>query len=311
VSVPATLSGREPAHAKVNLGLHVIGRRHDGYHELDSLVAFPPFGDDVAAEAAAATTLVIDGPFAAGLADDGGNLVLAAARLLAERHPHNARDVRLTLTKRLPVAAGLGGGSADAAATLRLLDRLWGLGLGLDELTRLARPLGSDVPMCVRSATARTRGTGERLDPVPPLPPLGLVLANPRVPVATPEVFRALARRANPPLPPLPAAWRDAADLAAWLAGCRNDLEPAARAVAPAIGPLLDALAGLPGARLARLSGSGATAFALFDRPSDAAAAARRLAAAEPGWWIVATELGDGAGAKGDRHPVSSHPAPP
>ena len=280
----------EFAHAKVNLALHVVGRRADGYHELDTLVCFPPVGDEVAV-AAEDISFAVDGPFAHHVPAGPENLAYAAAAHLAALHPGEGRAIALRLVKRLPVAAGIGGGSADAAAVLRLLARRWGLPLTAEALVEIARPLGADVPMCVRSRPARARGIGDALAAVPPLPAAGIVLANPGVPVATPAVFAALERRDNAPLPMLPAAWPDARALAEWLILCRNDLEPAARRVAPVIDHVLATLAALPGALVARLSGSGATAFALFDTPAEAELAARRLRRAEPLWWVAASSL--------------------
>ena len=211
---------QELAPAKVNLALHVTGRRPDGYHLLDSLVVFARVGDMLEAEPAAGVSLTLGGKFGGSLGVDGDNSVLRAAALLRPQ----GQGAALRLTKVLPVAAGLGGGSADAAAALRLLARLWGLPLPRAEET-LA--LGADVPVCLAGRAARMRGIGERLDPVD-LPPFWLVLANPGVPVSTPAVFAALAARENPGLPPIPALG-DAAELCAWLGKTRNDLETPAR----------------------------------------------------------------------------------
>ncbi|MCU0946312.1 MAG: 4-(cytidine 5'-diphospho)-2-C-methyl-D-erythritol kinase [Rubritepida sp.] len=273
----------EAAPAKVNLFLHVTGRRADGYHLLDSLAVFGPAADTLAAEEAPALGLALDGPFGAALAAEEDNLVLRAARALAAaagRAPH----VALRLTKALPVASGIGGGSADAAAALRLLNRAWGAGLGEPALMALAAPLGADVPVCVPSRPARMSGVGEVIGPAPRLPPCGLLLANPGLPLATPAVFRARAASGAGFTPPaaLPAAWPDAAAMAADLARLTNDLEAPAIALCPPIAEVLAALTALPGARLARMSGSGATCFALFDTPAEAEAAAAALPAA---WW--------------------------
>lgn len=279
------MSLAEAAHAKVNLYLHLLGRRADGYHLLDSLVVFAAAADTLTAEPAGTLSLAVEGRFAAALAGEADNLVLRAARALAAA-AGVARGARLVLAKRLPVAAGIGGGSADAAAALRALDRLWGLDLGPDRLAAIAARLGADVPACLASRPARLGGIGERSDPAPDLPPFGLVLANPGVPVATPAVFAARAGAFDAPAA-LPAAWPSAAALARDLALCRNALEPAAIALCPAIAEVLAALRALPGARLARLSGSGATCFALFEDDAAASAAAMRLAAAHPSWWIA------------------------
>lgn len=271
----------EFAAAKINLTLHVTGRRRDGYHLLDSLVCFADAADAVAASPAAALSLRITGPEGAGLSAEPDNLVLRAARAMGQ-------GAALVLDKRLPVASGIGGGSADAAATLRLLARLTGAPLP-DAATVLR--LGADVPVCLAGRVCRMQGVGETLAPAPPLPPVWAVLANPRVAVPTPQVFAALQSRDNPAMPDRLPDWPDAPALAAWLATQRNDLEPAAIAIAPAIADTLVALAAAPGALLARMSGSGATCFALFASATAAQAAAVGLA--RPGWWVVAARLGD------------------
>ncbi len=297
---PTPPRGREFAPAKINLALHVTGRRDDGYHLLDTLVVHArdtAAGDDVEAEisrdaeAIGRFDLALDGPFAAGLAADPDNLVLRAARLIEATARAAGRPgfgARLRLTKRLPIASGIGGGSSDAAATLRLLARLAGLPLSAADLARLALPLGADVPMCVIGGALRARGIGETVAPLPSLPPLDLVLVNPGVAVATPAVFRALAKRDNPPMADLPAAL-DAPGLIALLRRTRNDLQPAAVALAPAIGEAIDLLAGLDGVRLVRMSGSGATVVALTDDAATARAVAERVAAMRPGWWSAPT----------------------
>ena len=265
----------EEAPAKVNLALHVTGRRPDGYHLLDSLVVFAGVGDRLTLARAKAASLTIVG--APGLTAGPDNLVLRAASALG-------LPAAMVLEKRLPVASGIGGGSADAAATLRGLSRLWRRPLPDPEV---ALTLGADVPVCLSGRPARMRGVGERLDPLPSLPPLWLVLANPGVPVATQAVFAALERRDGAPLPDLPGGWADAAALACWLSATRNDLEPAAIRVAPVIAEVLSALAAQPGALAARMSGSGATCLALFADGGSAAAARAALERAHPGWWVV------------------------
>jgi 4-diphosphocytidyl-2-C-methyl-D-erythritol kinase len=271
----------ELAPAKVNLALHVTGRRADGYHLLDSLVAFPRLGDRVAAAPAAGLALAVDGPFAADLDAGDGNLVLRAAALMAA-----GGGAALRLTKNLPVAAGIGGGSADAAATLRLLARLRGLPLPPPEAVLR---LGADVPACLAGRACRMRGIGERLEPVA-LPPFWVVLANPRVGLATAAVFAGLAERTNPPLP-APPAFGGAEDLFGYLAAQRNDLEPPAVATAPAVAEARAALAAQPGCRVARMSGSGATCFGLFAARAPARAAAAAIARARPGWWVAAAPV--------------------
>ncbi len=271
----------EAAPAKVNLSLHVTGKRADGYHLLDSLVVFAGIGDIVQASSARILSLTVTGPFAAELTNDGDNLVLRAARLLAD-YAGVPAHAALTLTKNLPVASGIGGGSADAAATLRLLCRLWNLAPAADDLSALAQRLGADVPVCLHSQSMRMQGVGDILERVPDLPVAGLLLANPGVPLATADVFR--ARQAPfSTAPVLPDSWADAAALATWLRGAANDLEPPARALRPEIDRLLQAITASHSCLLARMSGSGATCYGLFPDPDAAATAAARLQGR--GWW--------------------------
>lgn len=255
----------EIAYAKINLALRVRGKRPDGYHEIDTLYAFARDGDRLSVSEGEGLSLQVTGPFASALGDTEDNLVLRAARLLGGR-----RGVALILDKRLPVAAGLGGGSADAAAALRLLTRWWRLDLGEDELLKLAREIGADVPACLRSRTVRGTGRGDVLTGVRQgYAGSPVLLVNPGVAVPTAEVYR---------------RWTG-------LRAQGNDLEPAAREIAPAIGETIDLLYCQPGVRMARMSGSGATCFALFasDDARDAADAA--VAAARPGWWRLASRL--------------------
>jgi 4-diphosphocytidyl-2-C-methyl-D-erythritol kinase len=284
---------REAAPAKLNLDLLVTGRRADGYHELDSLVVFANLGDVLAFAPAATLALEPAGPFAAELPAGEENIVLRAALRLAGQ-AGTAPGARITLDKRLPVAAGIGGGSADAAAALRGLRRLWGLPLGDAALGELGLGLGADVPVCLRGAPTRMRGIGERLEPLPGLPPLDLVLVNPRRPLATAAVFRALrlerfSRRAEDPWP---APGREA--LVARLARSRNDLEAPATALLPAIGEALALLAADPACALARMSGSGPTCFGIFPDAAAAQAAAARIATVRPGWWVAPCRSGPG-----------------
>lgn len=271
----------EFAPAKVNLALHVTGRRADGYHLLDSLVVFAGVGDRIAAHRAPGLTLAVEGPMAARLSAGDDNLVCRAARLMGA-------DAAIRLTKVLPLASGIGGGSADAAATLRALARLWGRRV---PDAAAAAGLGADVPVCLAGRPARMQGVGEHLSPLPALPSLWLVLANPGVAVPTPSVFATLENRANPPLPPLPRAWPDAAALVRYLGRTRNDLEAPACRLAPEIAAALTALGAQPGAMLARMSGSGATCLALFADEAGAKRAAGRLARARPGWWLAAAPV--------------------
>jgi 4-diphosphocytidyl-2-C-methyl-D-erythritol kinase len=266
-----------PAHAKVNLWLNVVGRRDDGYHLLDSLVAFVDLADQVDARPADRLSLDLAGPFSGALAGEADNLVLKAARLLADRAGVAPRAA-VRLVKHVPVAAGLGGGSADAAAVLRELVELWRLAMPEEELFDLAADLGADVPMCLAGRTAFVSGVGERLEWAPRLPPCAILLANPGTALATREVF-AVREGAFSAVRP-PPVWRDLADFAAVLADRGNDLTEAALSIEPAIGQVLAALRG--GARYAGMSGSGGTCFALHDS-SDAA---RRAASSLPRtWW--------------------------
>jgi len=280
------------APAKINLYLHVLGRRPDGYHLLDSLVAFADIGDCVSATPGAALSLAVDGPEAAALCDLGeDNLVMRAARLLAETMPATPQPgACLRLWKCLPAAAGIGGGSSDAAATLRLLDRLWRRPLGAARLAALALRLGADVPACLAARPLWVGGIGDELAPAAGLPSAGIVLANPRVPLPTASVFRQPRERLSERgrFAPMP---RDAPGLAAALAARENDLTTAALSLMPELAVVLDELGGLPGSLLVRMSGSGATCFALFADRMAAEAAARMLARARPQWWSAAGAL--------------------
>lgn len=271
------------ARAKINLTLHVTGQRPDGYHLLDSLVVFADVGDRVRAEPAEALNLAITGPQAANLPVADDNLVLRAARTLG------GQGARLTLEKHLPVASGIGGGSADAAAALVALARLWQV--PLPEPAAVLK-LGADVPVCLEGRAVRMAGVGEILTPLAaPLPEAWLVLANPGVSVPTPPVFKALARRDNPPMPDELPGWPTVEALAAFLATQRNDLEPPAIALAPEIARTRAALSAQPGCLLARMSGSGATCFGLFAAEEAARAAAEAIGAEHPGWWVAPARM--------------------
>ena len=263
----------ETAYAKVNLALHVRGREADGYHRIETLFAFCEDGDRLRAAPAGALTLKVEGPFAAALAGEGDNLVLRAARLL-QSEAAIREGAALTLDKRLPVASGIGGGSADAAAALRLLNRLWDLRLAEVDLLPLAARLGADVPACLLSRTVHGEGRGDRLSElaVPQLAGTPVLLVNPGVAVATADVFR---RWSGCDGGPLPADFRAA----------RNELEDAARAVAPEIGAVLDALRATDGASLVRMSGSGATCFALYEDAAARDHASADVSRLHPGWW--------------------------
>lgn len=296
---------RVTAAAKVNLYLHVTGRRADGYHTLDSLVAFCGIGDAIEARAADALSLSIEGPFAAGLPAGEDNLVLRAARALRAALGIE-RGARIVLHKRLPPASGIGGGSADAAATLRALMRLWNARPPDAALAALALALGADVPVCLDGRAAFMGGIGEDLAPAPALPPATIVLANPGVPVATPDVFRRRAGSFSAPAR-FSEAPRDAARLAELLRERRNDLDAPARALCPAVGEVVDALERCPGVLLARMSGSGATCFGLFADAGHATEAAFALARAHPRWWVKAGSLESDANRLENRAAAAIH----
>ena len=286
------LTTRAPA--KINLTLHVRGRRRDGYHDLESLVAFSGAGDTLSLTPGEPLSLDISGPTASGAGAGDDNLVLRAARRLAE-DVKGLRLGRFRLEKRLPVAAGIGGGSSDAAAALRLLAKANDLALDDPRLRDAARSVGSDVPVCLEPRARMMRGAGESLGAPINLPPLPAVLINPGVPVATAPVFAALGLQpgaarggaAHVEIAPQP----NAAQLLAALAICRNDLEDAACLQAPVIVDALAILRAARGCRLARMSGSGATCFALFATRRDAVRAAHVIRAQHPAWWVKTAAL--------------------
>ncbi|MBB3996448.1 4-(cytidine 5'-diphospho)-2-C-methyl-D-erythritol kinase [Aureimonas pseudogalii] len=281
----------EPAPAKINLALHVVGRRPDGYHALESLVVFAAHGDRLRIAASTEDRLVLSGPFARQIPGGPDNLVMQAldlARTVATDFGSHVPPLRIELEKSLPPASGIGGGSADAAALLRALSRRWPAERRAG-LRAASLRLGADVPMCFDGCAARVSGIGEIAEPAACMPALPMLLVNPGVPVSTPAVFGALGRRDNPPLGRLPAdGFANAGTLLAALAASRNDLEVPAMALAPAIG---EALAQLRerGALFARMSGSGATAFAIFSDDAACRAAAASLAADRPSWWVLPT----------------------
>jgi len=272
------------AHAKINLFLHVGDKRADGFHALQSLVAFTQVGDELSFAPDVGLSLVINGPFAKGLSAGADNLILKAALCLS-----HDKGAAITLTKNLPVASGIGGGSADCAATLRGLSRLWGLPSDTAALQKFGERLGSDVPVCISRQPQWMEGRGEIVTPLPALPQLPIVLVNPGIGVPTGKVFGALQERRGVDLP-LPPAFASAAELVAYLNQTSNDLEAPARAIAPAINTVLETIAG-EGALLARMSGSGATCFGLFDSDDAAKQAATAMRAQNPGWWVEASQL--------------------
>jgi 4-diphosphocytidyl-2-C-methyl-D-erythritol kinase len=284
----------EPAYAKVNLTLRVVGRRADGYHEIESLVCFADVGDRLTLRPGPGLKLEVDGPRAAGSGAPAQNLVLKAARALAER-VGGLTGGQFTLAKQLPAGAGLGGGSADAAAALRLLARANNLSLADTRFAAAALATGADVPVCLDQQPRFMRGLGEMLAPPLKLPRLPAVLVFPGVPLATKDVFTAFraGERDHAALAAMPTRNGEIEALALidWLKPHGNDLEAAAIARLPVIAELLEALRAQPDCRLARMSGSGSACFAIFSSQQSAAAAARALAT-RAGWWVEATSLG-------------------
>lgn len=265
--------------AKVNLALHVTGQREDGYHLLDSLVVFADVGDRIAIRPATSMSLRVEGPMSAGVPTDDSNLVVRAAKLMGV-------SADIVIEKNLPNAAGLGGGSGDAAATLRILAGLTGRRIPEDAVN-----LGADLPVCLLCRPARVRGIGEDMEEIRDLPSLHAVLVNPNRPVPTAQVFQRLETRQNLPLPdPIPAT-ENAADLVAWLRETRNDLEAPAIEAEPVIRQVFETLEVTPGCLLTRMSGSGGTCFGLYADAETAGSAAGRLRETNPAWWVTATKL--------------------
>jgi 4-diphosphocytidyl-2-C-methyl-D-erythritol kinase len=280
---------REFAPAKVNLFLHVGERRVDGFHAVQSLVAFASIGDELKFEHSDKLRLTFEGPCAAALEGETDNLVLRAAEALAEEM-HVEPAAKIVLSKNLPVSSGIGGGSADAAATLRGLERLWRINPSDDARAKIAASLGSDVPVCLASVPSWMEGRGERVTPAGALPPLAIVLVNPRIAVSTPKIFAGLRTRRGVG-GVKPAGWSSALDLFSYLKATTNDLEAPARVVAPAIGEVLEALADCPEVLLVRMSGSGATCFGLFGTDHAATVAAKQISARHSDWWVGPARL--------------------
>lgn len=286
---PARVSICAPA--KLNLFLHVGDRRADGYHALQSLVAFAGVGDVLELAPASEVTLNVTGPFAAQIPRGGGNLILKAARALSERFADVPLGASIALEKNLPVAAGLGGGSADAAAALRALNMLWTLQRSEDELVELARTLGSDVPACVLSRPCWMEGRGEQVSSTCSLPPLEMILVNPGILLPTEGVFAALNARTGTSAMQPPVRIETLWDLVAYLGDAGNDLEAPATTLQPIIDKVLEALHHEPACVFAQMSGSGATCFGLFDGAEFARGAAERIALDHPAWWVRATRI--------------------
>jgi 4-diphosphocytidyl-2-C-methyl-D-erythritol kinase len=283
----------ETAPAKLNLALHVTGRRPDGYHSLDMLVAFAEVGDELEAVPATRDSLSVSGPFAKALGgSQNNNLVLRALSAFRVRWPGALPDgMAIRLDKNLPVAAGLGGGSADAAATLRLLAAMSSQDVAFADLLEIAVKLGADVPMCLYSRPALVRGLGEIVLPLASFPACQVVLVNPLIPVVTADAFRRLEQRDNPGLPPLSDPLSRPAQLGLWLSETRNDLEAPAIAMVPVIAELIERLGAASGCMLARMSGSGATVFGLFGSSAQAHQAAHDLRVVWPEYWVAAAPL--------------------
>lgn len=281
----------EFARAKLNLALHVTGRRDDGYHLVDSLVAFPAIGDTLRLEPSEGLTLELEGPFASDLThEQEDNLVLKAVRSFAAVGGIELPNVRLTLEKRLPVASGIGGGSSDAAAALRLMSRYCETSLVADKEAELALSLGADVPVCLTQSASRMSGIGEKLANVPVMPAAGVVLVNPLKTVSTPDVFERMAQKDNAPLPPLPDCFESLEGLVSYLRDTRNDMQRAAETLCADIIDVNETLIAQPGVKFARMSGSGATCFALCDTGQEALIA-KAVNQTHPHWWVASGEL--------------------
>ncbi len=288
--VLAEMSLVENAFAKINLALHVTGQRQDGYHLIESLVTFADTGDRLVFQHSGMDDFTLDGPFSAGLAADSQTNLVVRARDLVRKDLQMrgfcAPPVAIHLTKNLPVASGIGGGSADAAATVRGLQRFWGQDISPAALGGLALSLGADVPMCMAGIPLLARGIGDAIEAVAGLPSLAMVLANPLAEVSTPQVFRLLETRSNPPLAPFPVS-SGASQWLKTLCHLRNDLEGPARKLEPLISVVLEALADT-GAQLVRMSGSGATCFGIHADMQAARQAAEMLEKQYPGWYVQA-----------------------
>ncbi|HQT79599.1 MAG TPA: 4-(cytidine 5'-diphospho)-2-C-methyl-D-erythritol kinase [Rhodopila sp.] len=271
------------APAKVNLHLHVVGRRDDGYHLLDSLVTFAEVGDRLTVTPSDELSLSIVGPFAASLANEPENLVLRAAQELADRIGLTPTG-HIELEKNLPVASGIGGGSADAAAAMKLMMYHWQIMPDPDDIKAVALRLGADVPVCLAARTIRMSGVGDVLDLTYPLPPIGMVLINPGVPVSTAAIFKSLSGPFSGPAMEPHAPWKTPQEMVEALEPTRNDLQGPACRLVPVINDVLDAIKAMPGCLMARMSGSGATCFGIFENPEAARSAAAGFS--HPGWWI-------------------------
>lgn len=287
-SLDQTLSLTAPA--KINLALHITGRRDDGYHLLDTLVVFASFGDRISVARSSADKFRITGPYGHSIPADASNLVLKARDALRAEFPDQAFPVSIDLEKHLPIASGIGGGSSDAASTLRALVSLWGINIDPADLNNIGLALGADLPMCLYGQPLIARGIGEKLEAVTNIPRLPMVLVNNGAAVSTPQVFGALKKRNNPGLPKVPR-FDSIDDVCAYLEQTENHLYSATVELLPIIGDTMDALYSTS-PRLARMSGSGATCFAMYDTDEAASAAASQLRKAYPLWFVVDTYSG-------------------
>ncbi len=277
------------APAKINLFLHITGKRDDGYHLLQSLIVFVDVGDTLTFAPHDGLFIDVEGDFATELQSPQDNLIYKAARILATEY-HMPLHARITLEKNLPIASGIGGGSSDAAMTLTGLAKLWGLPEEQDRLLRLARQLGADVPACLIRKPVWAEGTGEKMTRLPEMPKMHFVLANPRVPTRTPEVFHRFDARFSPPIQFIGRR----KTMHEWIADLklyRNDLTDTAITVSPVISTVLQALKETPNCHFSRLSGSGATCYGVYDNHESALAAVNKLRTAFPRWWITAASL--------------------
>ena len=281
--MPTRKTIKVTAHAKVNLTLHVVGQRANGYHEMQSLVCLTEFGDQIHLTPAVNFSFQVIGPYAAGIPVDESNLVVQATKFMAKKHSKTL-DCQIILEKNLPMASGIGGGSSDAAAVMRALSQYWSVPLpNADELMAL----GADIPVCLTTGLTLMEGAGEDVTQLSAAPNWGLVLVNPNVGVSTPAVFKALNSKHNPPMQNVA---ENCVDIT-WLGDQRNDLEPPAIAMVPEVVAVVDAISATLHCQMARMSGSGATCFGLFANTEHANAAAERLQGAHPNWWVVSTKI--------------------
>lgn len=279
------MKARAFAPAKINLSLHVTGQRADGYHLIDSLVGFAGVGDSVSVTPDVVSGLTVSGPYSDGIPTDRTNLVRLAADLVWSDKP-----VHVHLEKNLPVASGIGGGSADAAACVRALECLSGRAIDPGKSAQLLKA-GADIPMCIKSVPARVGGIGDEIVPLPSLPKYPIVLVNPGIQVSTASIFEALTEREYSEMQDVPADVSDVSGTLRWLKDQRNDLQDVAVSLVPEIGLVLRRISDNPACQLSRMSGSGATCFGVFDSPSAADDAAVAMAEQFPDWWIVSTRL--------------------